>query len=112
MDNPKDFARVLARALRNEGGSGAPPAPPQTTPTGGPDDDRPWYEKWIYGVNDRLAAHDEAFSSVETICGAYEARIDALETRLAELERKPAARTVEHVRDSAGKVLRSIVVDR
>jgi hypothetical protein len=44
--------------------------------------------------------------------GCYEARIVELEAKIAALEARPAARTVEHQRDSAGKVLRSIVVDR
>jgi hypothetical protein len=55
--------------------------------------------------------HDEALASADTIFGAYEERIVALEGRLAELERRPAAKRIEHQRDGTGKVLRSIVTD-
>jgi hypothetical protein len=112
MDDPKEFARVPARALRNDGGgSGAPPAAPPQTSTGGPDEDRPWWEKWILGINDRLSAHDEALASADQIFECYEQRVIALEARLAALEKKPAARAVEHVRDSHGAVIRSVIVD-
>jgi hypothetical protein len=110
MEDPKILARALARAIRNDGGGAPPPAAP-ATPTGGPDEDRPWWEKYIYGVNERLQMHDEALASADTIFGAYEERIVALEARLAAVEKKPAARAVEHIRDSRGKVVRSVVHD-
>jgi hypothetical protein len=109
MDNSKPFARALARAIRNDGG-GAPPAEPQTA-TGGPDDDEPWWRKWLWNISERLSAHDEALAASNTIFGCYEERIVALEAKIAEIERKPAAKRIEHQRDSRGQVLRSIVTD-
>jgi hypothetical protein len=109
MDNPKAFARAVSRTIRNDGG--APPAAPPQTSTGGPDDDRPWWEKWLYNVNERLEMHDAALAASDTIFGVYEARILDLETKIAALEKKPAAKRVEHQRDASGKVLRSIVID-
>jgi hypothetical protein len=53
-------------------------------------------------------------AAIEGIFALQEARIDQLERRIriAALEAKPAARSIEHVRDSAGNVIRSIVLER
>lgn len=108
MDNPREFARVLARAIRNEGG-GAPPAAPAQTTTG--PEDHSWIERWLARIDERLAVHDELFNATEHICAVYETRIVALEAKLEELQKKPAARAVEHVRDSHGAVIRSLLIE-
>jgi hypothetical protein len=52
-----------------------------------------------------------AEAAIEGIFALQKARIDQLERRIAALEAKPAARSIEHVRDSAGNVIRSIVLE-
>ena len=104
MGDPQIHARALGRTLADGGET------PQPKPN-------PWVE-WSGGVNNHLAAldarldyHGTAFEAIERVFENYQKRIAKLEARVAELLAKPAARSVEHIRDSAGQVIRSVVID-
>jgi len=64
-----------------------------------------------YQVPDSSEERPDIFAAIDQIFAAQEARIDELEKRIAALEARPAARSIEHVRDSAGNVIRSVVLE-
>jgi hypothetical protein len=100
MESPRTFAKAVARSLVSNGSAPAAPAQPAS----------PWV-KWSEAIVADLAENHEAFVAISQIFEDQEQRMAALERRIAELEKKPAARTVEHIRDSAGLVTRSISLE-
>lgn len=98
MDDPKAFARAVARHL----GALAPPTPPPppSPPLGREGDGEPS----VFGAIDFL------FERVNADFDALRARITSLELLVAELKAKPAAREVIHQRDSAGAVIKSVII--
>jgi hypothetical protein len=87
--NTKAFARAVARALGQQAPAQAPPAPSPVC-----EEERP-----------------DVFMAIHNLFELQDRRIDELERRIAELEAKPAARSIEHVRDSNGQVIRSVVLE-
>jgi len=53
----------------------------------------------------------DVFAAIDAIFQSHQERIDELERRIAALEAKPAARSVEHIRDATGAIIRSVLVE-
>jgi hypothetical protein len=90
MDDPKSLARAITRALAQQ----AAPSPSPPAPLPASDAERP-----------------DVFAAIYDLFVQQDERIDALERRIAELEARPAARSIEHIRDASGAVIRSVVLE-